>query len=122
MHRDYFIGISIVLSTFIICGFSYDFYRTEKLLELKQFQKAELISDALTLNLMKEVSHGLSQGKTEETNCLLRHLIIEEEKRISTEISTYEFDKTKLGILNRSLKAPIAPCSENIRTHFRQSI
>jgi fructose-1,6-bisphosphatase len=103
VKNGYLLGIALVLSVAIAGGYSYDYYRTSKLLDLTQFQAQQLVSDAINLRLYKVIHQAIREGKIHEVEkAILEHINLEQ-KRIGIEKGNYQLNENQLKTIDDAL-------------------
>lgn len=112
LKKNYLFSIIIIFVASIVGGYSYDFYKAKKLLDLKALEAKYLVSDALDLRLFHFIQDSLESGEASQLKAVLKKHIDNETIRISDKLGEYEFEEFELKLINEAVSGQINPCSE----------
>jgi hypothetical protein len=112
VQKSHFTGIAIVISVVVICGYSYDVYRTNKLLDLNVFEGQRLVGDAYHLDMYKLIRQAIKNNEIDKISEVLNEHISNQEKDIESRIVGSALNQAQLKTINKALKCD-APCSDS---------
>jgi hypothetical protein len=108
VNKFKYLSISIVVASIVL--FASNVYRTEKQLQIINFEGSTYLKDAINLHMYKELNDALNQDEINDVKFIICQMILNSESELTLIKDKYDFTDTQLKIINRSLNLKSENC------------